>query len=154
MRKTLRYSLSAMAIAALLMGSISAFAQAPPSKGESSYSPVVIKESFEAIMARMKAAKPEMMKRQMDLLSDTVRPEQPAGPGGHHVPGKSDSGRRSGQTPHGSDVGAIGGDESRGDSGKKSFPRRVFAPSPPQPSGGGNALPQVPYRRDKETGGA
>jgi len=34
----------------------------------SSYSPVVIKEDFETIMARMKAAKPEIMKRQMDLL--------------------------------------------------------------------------------------
>ena len=69
MRKTLRYPLLAMVIAGLLMGSIWAFAQAPPSKGESSYSPVVIKEAFEAIMTRMKTAKPEIMKRQMDLLS-------------------------------------------------------------------------------------
>ena len=30
----------------------------------------MIKESFEAIMARMKAAKPEVMKRQMDLLNE------------------------------------------------------------------------------------
>jgi cytochrome c peroxidase len=66
--KMLRYVLLAIVIAALLMGSIWAFAQAPPSKGESSYSPVVIKEAFEAVMARMKAAKPEIMKRQMDLL--------------------------------------------------------------------------------------
>jgi len=35
----------------------------------SSYSPVVIKESFETIMARMKAEKPKVMKRQMDLLN-------------------------------------------------------------------------------------
>ncbi len=34
----------------------------------SSYSPVVIKEDFESTMARMKAAKPAIMKRQMDLL--------------------------------------------------------------------------------------
>ena len=34
----------------------------------SSYSPVVIKEDFESIMARMKAAKPEIVRRQMDLL--------------------------------------------------------------------------------------
>jgi len=47
---------------------ISTFAQSP-SKGETSYAPVAIKESFEAIMARMKAAKPEVMKRQMDLLN-------------------------------------------------------------------------------------
>jgi cytochrome c peroxidase len=35
----------------------------------SSYAPVVIKESFAKTMARMKAAKPEIMKRQMDLLN-------------------------------------------------------------------------------------
>ncbi|MHC4455779.1 MAG: cytochrome B6 [Planctomycetota bacterium] len=36
---------------------------------QSSYAPVVITEDFDSIMARMKAAKPEVMKRQMDLLS-------------------------------------------------------------------------------------
>lgn len=36
--------------------------------GPSSYAPVVITEDFDAIMARMKAAKPKVMKRQMDLL--------------------------------------------------------------------------------------
>ncbi|MGZ3536188.1 MAG: cytochrome B6, partial [Thermodesulfobacteriota bacterium] len=53
----------------LIIVSISTFAQSPL-RGESSYSPVVIKESFEAIMARMKAAKPGVMKRQMDLLNE------------------------------------------------------------------------------------
>ncbi|MBM3302816.1 MAG: cytochrome B6, partial [Deltaproteobacteria bacterium] len=37
-------------------------------KVATSYSPVVILEPFEAIMGRMKAAKPEIMKRHMDLL--------------------------------------------------------------------------------------
>jgi cytochrome c peroxidase len=36
----------------------------------SSYSPVVIKEPFATTMARMKNAKPEVMKRQMDLLNE------------------------------------------------------------------------------------
>lgn len=36
----------------------------------SSYSPVVIKEEFATIMARMKAAMPDVMKRQMDLLNE------------------------------------------------------------------------------------
>jgi len=35
-----------------------------------SYSPVVIKESFDTIMARMSAAKSEIMKRQMNLLNE------------------------------------------------------------------------------------
>ena len=38
-------------------------------KKASSYSPVVITEPFDSIMARWKAAKPEIMKRQMELLS-------------------------------------------------------------------------------------
>ena len=36
----------------------------------SSYSPVVIRESFEDIMSRMEKAKPAVMKRQMNLLED------------------------------------------------------------------------------------
>ena len=58
-----------IAVLLLVIMSISTFAQSP-SKKESSYSPVVIKESFEAIIARMKAAKPEVMKRHMNLLSE------------------------------------------------------------------------------------
>ena len=53
----------------LIVLAISTFAQ-PPLRGETSYSPVVIKEGFEAIMARMKAAKPGVMKRHMDLLGE------------------------------------------------------------------------------------
>ncbi|MGD8786037.1 MAG: hypothetical protein PVJ60_01320 [Phycisphaerales bacterium] len=36
----------------------------------SSYSPVVITEDFESVMARMKEAKPEVMSRHMDLLNE------------------------------------------------------------------------------------
>lgn len=39
-------------------------------KRVSSYAPVVIQEDFGTIMSRMKAAKPEVMKRQMDLLNE------------------------------------------------------------------------------------
>jgi cytochrome c peroxidase len=37
---------------------------------QSSYAPVVITEDFESTMAKMKAAKSEVMKRQMDLLNE------------------------------------------------------------------------------------
>jgi len=40
------------------------------SAATSSYSPVVIKEDFAATMARMKAAKAEILQRQMDLLNE------------------------------------------------------------------------------------
>jgi hypothetical protein len=69
MSKTIKYFGLATASLLLIIVSISTFAQSPL-RGESSYSPVVVKESFEAIMARMKAAKPEVMKRQMDLLNE------------------------------------------------------------------------------------
>src|SRR4051812_20834961 len=39
-------------------------------KKKSSYMPVDINEDFASIMARMKKAKPEVMKRQMDLLNE------------------------------------------------------------------------------------
>ena len=69
MSKALKYLGLATGALLLIIVSISTFAQSPLG-GESSYSPVVIKESFEAIMARMKAAKPGVMKRQMDLLNE------------------------------------------------------------------------------------
>jgi cytochrome c peroxidase len=40
-----------------------------PQKG-TSYAPVDLKEDFAVVMARMKAAKPEIMKRQMELLKE------------------------------------------------------------------------------------
>ena len=43
--------------------------KAPPT----SYSPVVIKETPEAVMNRMKGEKPPIMKRQMDLLNQRMR---------------------------------------------------------------------------------
>ncbi len=69
MSKAIKYFGLATGALLLIIVSISTFAQSPL-RGESSYSPVVIKESFEAIMARMKAAKPGVMKRQMDLLDE------------------------------------------------------------------------------------
>ncbi|HXX33007.1 MAG TPA: cytochrome B6 [Thermodesulfobacteriota bacterium] len=69
MSKAIKYFGLATGALLLAIVSISTFAQSPL-RGESSYSPVVIKESFETIMARMKAAKLEVMKRQMDLLEE------------------------------------------------------------------------------------
>ncbi|MGO9118685.1 MAG: cytochrome B6 [Desulfomonilaceae bacterium] len=55
----------------LIVGSvlgILALVHAQSGKMPTSYSPVVITEPFDSIMARWKAAKPGIMKRQMDLL--------------------------------------------------------------------------------------
>ena len=69
MTKKARYFGLATLVLLIIIVGISTFAQSPL-RGESSYSPVVIKESFESIMTRMKAAKPQIMKRQMDLLHE------------------------------------------------------------------------------------
>ena len=56
-------------ILVVLAGICVAYAQ-EDGKKSSSYAPVNITEDFANIMARMKAAKPEIMKRQMDLLNE------------------------------------------------------------------------------------
>lgn len=56
-----------LAAAGLLAALGSAYAQ---ERGQTSYAPVDIRETFASIMARMKAAKPEIEKRQGDLLSE------------------------------------------------------------------------------------
>jgi cytochrome c peroxidase len=51
----------------LLTGVTAGYAEMPNVK--SSYAPVVMREPLDAVMHKMKAAKPEIMKRQMDLLN-------------------------------------------------------------------------------------
>lgn len=63
-RKTIGWgALSLMSVSILLS---LAFAE---EQGPTSYAPVDIKETFASVMGRMKAAKPEIMKRQMDVLN-------------------------------------------------------------------------------------
>ncbi len=64
-RKVGQVILLCIAIAAVAFG----YGRAANTK-PSSYSPVVITEEFESIMARMKAAKPQVMRRQIDLLNE------------------------------------------------------------------------------------
>ena len=59
-------------LAGVILLCLSVFYRAPAQESGqkgSSYMPVDIKEDFAAIMARMKAAKPEVMQRQRDLLT-------------------------------------------------------------------------------------
>jgi len=66
LRNWVRALLGTLAVIVIVLGV--PYAQEPKQKG-TSYSPVDIRENFATIMARMKAAKPEVMKRQMDLLT-------------------------------------------------------------------------------------
>lgn len=61
------YFVTWIIVCSLFMASALVYAES--AKKPSSYSPVVITEPFDSIMTRMKAAKPEIMKRQMDLLN-------------------------------------------------------------------------------------
>ncbi|MCX6345196.1 MAG: cytochrome B6 [Armatimonadetes bacterium] len=68
--RTLKYCRMLLGVIAVaLMVFAVGYAQ-ESAKRPSSYSPVVINEDFATIMARMKAAKPELMKRQKDLLME------------------------------------------------------------------------------------
>ena len=66
-RKPIRALLGICATVLLIGGVIEA---QEAGRGQSSYAPVDIKEDFATIMARMKAAKAEVMQRQMDLLTE------------------------------------------------------------------------------------
>ena len=65
-----RYWLLLTTAGALAAGLTLAHAQQEPRRGASSYMSVDIKEPFATTMARMKAAQPEIQKRQADLLAE------------------------------------------------------------------------------------
>jgi cytochrome c peroxidase len=67
-RRTVGLAIALM-IALVISGVGLTYAKTPTHR-KSSYSPVVITEDFDSIQARMKAAKAEVMKRQMDLLGE------------------------------------------------------------------------------------
>ncbi len=64
-----RYWLTTVAVI-LLVGVFALPLNQVLAENPSSYAPVVIKEGFDTTVARMKAAKPAIMKRQMDLLEE------------------------------------------------------------------------------------
>lgn len=68
--KTVRQFQTLWIIAAVFFGLTGAPCAAEPAKVSSSYAPVVDKEELPTTMARMKEAKPAIMKRQMDLLNE------------------------------------------------------------------------------------
>ena len=75
------------ALALILQPAVFLSAAAEPPK--SSYAPVVAKESFSETMARMKAEKPAVMNRQMDLLRQSYDLRNDPAPGVTMAGGKS-----------------------------------------------------------------
>jgi len=70
MRKPAWAGLAGFGSATLLLLVLGVASAQDPAEKPSSYAPVVAKESFAAVMARMKAAKAGIVKRQMDLLAE------------------------------------------------------------------------------------
>jgi cytochrome c peroxidase len=69
-QKTPKYRWALLVMVAMAIIAINVAYAQESGKKVSSYAPVDIKEDFETIMGQMKAAKPEVMKRQMDLLNE------------------------------------------------------------------------------------
>jgi cytochrome c peroxidase len=70
MFKTIRPTVFVLCAAAAFLASSAVSFAADVLQKESSYSPVVIKETFNQVLAKDKAAKDKMMKRHMDLLNE------------------------------------------------------------------------------------
>jgi cytochrome c peroxidase len=68
--KPLLYWITLTAVATVVSLTVAYAQQQPPLRGATSYMPVDIKEPFATTMARMKAAQPEVQKRQADLLAE------------------------------------------------------------------------------------
>jgi cytochrome c peroxidase len=123
------------AIAALLALPLAAAADEPAKS--SSYMPVVIGETFPAIMARMKAAKPEIEKRQADLLSQRYDLSDRAAKGVTMSRGKAVQEGVRAKLPAGTTWEALGAMTPAEIHDKNLFPAGFFPlPHPNHPEGG------------------
>lgn len=121
-----------------------------PGTGKTSYAPVDIKEDFTTIMTRMKAAKVEVMKRQMGLLNERYDLSNRPASGVTMSRGKPIQEGVRVKLPPGvswEQLGAMSLEEIRE---KGLFPEGVHAPPAPQPSRGRHGVSAVPHRlRDR-----
>jgi hypothetical protein len=94
------------AAAMLLLGMV--FAQ-ESGKRPSSYAPVNLNEDFATVMARMKAAKPDIMKRHLDLLNERYDLSNRPAAGVTMSRGKPVQVRSTGKTSQRRHMGTTGG---------------------------------------------
>lgn len=69
MKSAKKYEVAKLVFLCLFVGVVFGYARGADARG-SSYAPVVVTEDFETTMANMQAAKPQVMKRHMDLLNE------------------------------------------------------------------------------------
>ena len=111
---------------------------APPS----SYSPVVIKETFKQIRSRMEGEKPTVMKRQLDLLAERYELANHAAPGATMSRGKPLQGGARAKLPSGvtwEQLGSMSPEQIRE---KNLFPTGFFPLPHPHHAEGGMIFPE------------
>jgi cytochrome c peroxidase len=137
MNKPARMSAGTTVLAGLFLVALVVSAQEPAPKGATSYSPVDIKEDFASIMARMKAAKAGVTKKQMDLLAERYDLANKPAPGVTMARGKAvQEGVRAKLSPGVTweALGTMTPDQIRD---KDAFPRGYLPlPHPNHPEGG------------------
>ena len=146
--------------AILVVGVVSfAFLSAPCAGADetrpSSYSPVVIQEDFEKTVARMEAAKPQVIERQAALLHERYDLSDRPAKGVTMSRGKPVQEGVRVKLPEGveswADLAAMTPEEIR----QKGLWPKGFLPLPhPNHPEGGMVFPKLPHRRDQEAGRA
>jgi cytochrome c peroxidase len=114
-----------------------AHAQQEPQRGATSYMPVDIKEPFATIMARMRAAQPEIQKRQADLLTERYDLANSAAPGVTMSRGKPVQGGVRAKLPAGTTWDQLANTAPNDIRERNLFPKAFFPlPHPNHPEGG------------------
>ena len=149
MKVALTSVLVAVVAGVFLMGAASGEKSKEP---VSSYSPVVIKENFATIMDRMKAEKPKIMDRQMELLNKRYDLSDRPAKGVTMSQGKAVQEGVRAKLPAGHDLGKAGRHEPGGHQGQGAVAGGVSAAAASQSPRRRHALSQVSHRRDQEAG--
>jgi cytochrome c peroxidase len=130
-------TLAALAMAAALASNAQDARPEVKPRGDSSYMPVVSKESFDAVMSRMKADKPKIAKRQADLLAERYDLASRAVPGVAMTRGKAVQAGPRARLPQGVTWDALGAMAPEEIQAKGAFPAGFLPlPHPNHPEGG------------------
>jgi cytochrome c peroxidase len=112
-------------------------AQAQPKERPTSYMPVDITESFDSVLSRMRAAKPEIQKRHADLLAARYDLANRALPGAKMTKGKAVQGGVRARLPQGTTWEQLAAMSPADIKAKNAFPAGFLPlPHPNHPEGG------------------
>jgi cytochrome c peroxidase len=137
MRKPARFSLAAGSVAGAWLVALGVVSAQDPAPKGSSYAPVDIKEEFAAIMARMKGAKAEVLKKHADLLAERYDLSNRPAAGVTMAKGKAVQEGARARLPQGTTWEKLGGMSPDDIKNADAFPRGFLPlPHPNHPEGG------------------